>query len=83
MTPRKPDRFERMVRKEQRHDDWGIAIVPVDDAIRLLRNEHVWMRRMVAKRQRYTLEDGIMFPSDAGAWVMVDWIIEQLAQRRK
>lgn len=75
MKPRKLDRFERIVRKEQRHDDWGIAVVSAEDVIKLLRNEHAWVRRMV----RRCLKGA----TDTGYVIACTNILGQLAQRRK
>lgn len=86
MKLRKPDRVERMVLS--RFERWRNAVGDTaqwhsKDVIKLLRREHAWMMRMVQKRQRYRLEDGVMFPSNDGAWVMVDLIIDELEKRRK
>lgn len=79
MEPGKPDRFERMVRKEQRHDDWGIAVVSAEDVIKLLRNEHAWMRRMVHEEAKKALDD-MPFMGDGD---VIENILKRLDQRRK
>lgn len=80
MTPLNPDRFEKMVRKEQRRDDWGIAVVSVEDVINLLRKEHAWMRRQVQSIKKIRVDDGVL---QAGIDVAVDEMTFRLAQRRK
>lgn len=75
MKPRKPDRFARMVREEQQRDDWGIAVVSVEDVIKLLRKEHAWMRRMV----RRCLKGA----TDTGYVIACSNILGQLDQWRK
>jgi len=77
MKPRKPDRFERRVRKEQRRDDWGIAVVSAEDAIKLLRKEHAWMKRMVGDVKRWAVKE-IITKDD-----ITTVILARLAQRRK
>lgn len=49
---KKPDRFERVVRKVQRHDEWGIAIVSADDVVKLLRKEHARVKRVLDLLQK-------------------------------
>lgn len=46
----KGDRFEQIVEKQTRHDDWGIAVVSADQVLALLRKEHAAVKRMVEKR---------------------------------
>lgn len=41
------DRFEQIVEKQTRHDDWGIAVVSADQVLALLRKEHAEVLRMV------------------------------------
>lgn len=77
MEPGKPDRFERMVRKEQRHDDWGIAVVSAEDVIKLLRNEHAWMRRMVKKVDAWACQE--LADNDD----VIAEVLKQIDQRRK
>lgn len=77
MKPRKPDRFERMVRKEQLRDGWGIAVVLVEDVIKFLRNEHAWMERMVQNVRRWSGKE--IITKDDIATV----ILARLTQRRK
>ena len=43
----KRGRFEKMVEKRTRKDDWGIAVVSADEVLALLRKEHAAVRRMV------------------------------------
>lgn len=89
MKPRKPDRFERMVRKEQWHDDWGIAVVLVEDVIHFLRNEHAWMKRMVTNylskwRDRIgpSIDAKEAYGRNCRA-LQCEEILSQLKQRRK
>lgn len=74
---KKLDRFERAVRKNQRHDEWGIDIVNADDVIKLLRKEHAWMRRMVKKVDAWACQE--LADNDD----VVSEILKQLDQRRK
>lgn len=86
---KKPDRFERAVRKNQRHDEWGIAIVNADDVSKLLRKEHAWMRRMVESLTRYDHakdnHDDVCreWSMAQGRWLRRSEVLEQLDQRRK
>jgi hypothetical protein len=73
MKPRKPDRFERMVLKKTYPD----MAVDKDDAIKLLRNEHAWMERMVKQVDAWACQE-LADNDDA-----IAEILKQLAQRRK
>lgn len=77
---KKPDRFERAVRKNQRHDDWGIAIVNADDVSKLLRNEHAWMRRQLQAISKIKFEEG---PLKTGIDTVIEEMVYRLDQRRK
>lgn len=85
MKPRKPDRFERMVLKKTYPD----MAVDKDDAIKLLRNEHAWMRRMVESLTRYDHakdnHDDVCreWSMAQGRWLRRSEVLEQLDQRRK
>lgn len=76
MKPQKPDRFERIVRKEERQDHWGIDVVSAEDVIKLFRKEHAWMRRMVKNRiGLYQMSEPTMNA--------LNGILDELDQRRK
>jgi len=80
MKPRKPDRFERVVLSQ--FERWRNAVGDTaqwhsNDVIKLLRNEHAWMRRMTLAMYAIAEE---MELSKQG---FKDLVIEQLAQRRK
>ena len=77
---KKPDRFERAVRKNQRHDEWGIAIVNADDVSKLLRNEHRWMRRQLTSIAKIRLGSA---EYQNGLNVAVLEMLRRLDQRRK
>lgn len=86
MTPRKPDRFERMadgLRQDSIASPWATQI-PLDawpdleHRVRhLLRNEHAWMRRMVKKIDAWACQE-LADNED-----VIAEILSQLAQRRK
>lgn len=46
---KKPDKFERMVEKHSRPDDWCIPVVNRDQAVKLLRAQHRAFVRLVTK----------------------------------
>lgn len=80
MKPRKPDRFERMVLSQFKR--WRNAVGDTaqwhsKDVIKLLRNEHAWMRRMVEGVRRWA--DNEIITKDDVTTV----ILARLAQRRK
>lgn len=75
---KKPDRFERSVRSVPSSDDWGgLRMVYEDDAVKLLRNEHAWMRRMVKKVDAWACQE--LADNDD----VIAEILKQLDQRRK
>lgn len=79
--PRKPDRFERMV-----NQNFGVIVstnpenaqyMYREDAVKLLRKEHAWVRRMVQSAYTIAEEMGL---SKRG---LKDLIVEQLTDRAK
>ena len=74
MTSKKKDRFERMVEKLNQDCDGGCYPI---DVVKLLRNEHAWMRRRVRAIYNFAEE---MELSKQG---FKDLLMDQLEQRRK
>jgi len=83
--PRKPDRWERVVKKygERGMPDYDNHVLADHEAISLLRKEHAWITRMVKDRKATTNT----YATKTGWWDGYDAackdILNQLAQRRK
>ncbi len=75
----KPDRFERALATERYDDSWGIPCVTTKAALRLLRREHAWFRRMVRQEAQRALDET---PS-MGDGDVIENILRRLDQRRK
>ena len=73
MNPRKPDRFDEIV-KARMEQDGGLWS---DGAADLLRKEHAWMRRMVKKVDAWACQE--LADNDD----VIAEILKQLDQRRK
>lgn len=76
MTPRKPDRFERLCQKEAVKDTWGVLVIDEKDALKLLREEHQWTVRMIKKVEAWSTEQ--LAESDD----VIAAILDQLHRRR-
>jgi len=80
---KQPDRFERAVLAVQRHDDWCIPVVSADEAMKLLRKEHAWMRRLI-KKAAASVENGIEPGAERNGYLMAcAELMRELDQRRK
>lgn len=76
--PKKPDRFERMVKRITKSDeDVGYQeICFPDEVLKLLRAEHAWMRRVVRAIQRSRI-------AHMDEWIVLRSVLYKLSQRRK
>ena len=76
-VPRKPDRFERLVRKLPTDREGGLY---EDDVVNLLRQEHEWMSNMVNDQMKGVHTKTGWWDGYRGACLD---ILTRLTQRRK
>lgn len=71
---KQPDRFERMVEKVQRTDDWGIDNVSSHDVIKLLRCQHATIVQRVKRMPTC---------NDMDVWISKRELLAAMEQYRK
>jgi hypothetical protein len=77
MTQRKPDRFERVVNKLSTDCEAGLW---KDDVVKLLRQGHEWVRRMVKADPLFGAKNTEW---KQGYTAALEAILDKLSQRRK
>lgn len=83
--PRKPDRFERDIRKCTLYGNGSCTpkLISIHDAVVLLRKEHRWVERLV-KKAAASVENGIEPGAARNGYLMAcNELLKQLKQRRK